>query len=118
MAKSTPAPSLFAAVSPRQRRVLILSKYLYGPDPQNLAEAQYHHDAGPDFDSAHALIKKWADMERSGLLKKKETALDANYLSDVFGTALHYILNGLPDTHWGIVSNFSTIRLLQEWQNA
>jgi hypothetical protein len=185
MSKSKPNAPLFTTAPLRSRRILILQKYLYGPDPQNLAEAQFHHDSGPDFDKAYDILKKWADMERNGLLKKKETALDANFLNDVFGIALHFIpvehaqpdgsftldrqfavqgvgpvdgalglfplnpdvpgrtapvavielkgadtdldtdksngrtavqqlfdyLNGLPDTHWGIVSNFSTIRL-------
>lgn len=183
MAKSkpnpTPNPALFAAT--RHRRVLILPRFL-----EEEAENQRHRDDGPALDNARTILAKWADMESKGRLKKKETALDANFLSDVFGTALRYqtvehadtdgsftldrqftvpgvgpadgalgffpvkdasnpkpvavielkgsdtdldsdksngrtavqqlfdYLNPLPDTHWGILSNFSTIRLYRK----
>jgi type I restriction-modification system DNA methylase subunit len=188
MAKSS-ASTLFIPAPVASRRVLILSKFLYSTDPQvNVAHITFQHDDGPEFHSAHAIIKKWADMERKGLLKKKETALDANFLNDIFGTALRYIpveraangeftldrqlavpgigpvdgalgffplkdtaspdpiavielkgadidldtdksngrtavqqlfdyLNGLPKTNWGIVSNFSSIRLYRKGDN-
>jgi hypothetical protein len=185
MAKSAPS-SLFIPAPVASRRVLILSKFLYSPDPQvNVAHITWQHDSGPEFDAAHAIIKKWADMERKGLLKKKETSFDKSFLNDIFGAALRYLpvqnavngeftldhqlfvpgigpvdgavgffplkdpanpdpvavielkgadtdldtdksngrtavqqlfdyLNGLPKTNWGIVSNFSTIRLYRK----
>jgi N-6 DNA Methylase len=39
---------------------------------------------------AHAVLMKWADLETKGHLKRKETALDADFLREVFGEALGY----------------------------
>lgn len=168
--------SLFIDQKLQRRRVLILPRLL-----REEADKQAHRDAGADFDAAHKILIKWADMESKGHLKKKEISLNANFLNDIFGTALRYptvehatdgkyllerelhvpgvgnadgalgafptdpkapkpvavielkdadtdldtdksngrtavqqlfdYLNALPDNRWGILSNFSTIRL-------
>lgn len=39
---------------------------------------------------AHKIIVKWADLEDQGVLSRKETSLDAEFLLEVFGDALGY----------------------------
>ena len=48
------------------------------------------HLRGPEQDAAHKILIHWAELERQGHLAKKETALDANFMHEVFGLALHY----------------------------
>jgi len=68
----------------RQRRTLFLPKQL---TEQALRKAHLYKD---DLERAHAILLKWADMEVSGALDRKETALDAEFLLDIFGHALGY----------------------------
>ena len=77
----------------RRRRALILPKYLAD-------EADKVFYRGERQDQAHAIIKKWADLEKQGHLRRKETALDADFLLDVFGSALGYQTGtDSPDTY-------------------
>ncbi len=42
--------------------------------------------------AAHAVLVKWADLEKSGRLKKlRETQMQGDFLAEVFGEALGYI---------------------------
>ena len=51
---------------------------------------------------------KWADLESSGkLLKKKETALEGEFLAEVFGQALGYTLFSQNEAAWNIEPKFS-----------
>jgi Eco57I restriction-modification methylase len=91
MAKGKPAhrkphssePDLFAGVGSRRRRTLILPRYL-------AEEAESKLLAGRRQDRAFEIMTKWAGMEKQGHLDKKETALDAGFLHEVFGDALGY----------------------------
>jgi hypothetical protein len=86
MAKKTSSavPTLFAP-GRRNRRVLILPRFL-----QEESKAQASRDAGLDYEGAHNILVKWADLESKGRLDKKETSLNANFLNDIFGNALGY----------------------------
>lgn len=165
--------ALFPASAARKRRRLFLPRFL-------AEEGEKIFLRGERQDRAYEIIKRWAQLDKDGHLKgRKETALDADFLREVFGEALGYrhatdspdayelersftvagigtadgalgsfrvgemvcpqvvielkgaakdldrdrisgrtpvqqcwdYLSGLPDCPWGIVSNFSTIRL-------
>jgi hypothetical protein len=81
--RKPPEPDLFAKVGGRRRRALILPRLL-------AAEADKMIYRGERQDRAHAILKHWADLELDGHLDKKETALDAGFLLEVFGKALGY----------------------------
>jgi len=51
----------------------------------------------------HDIICKWADLETSGKLeKKKETALEAEFLTDIFGEVLGYTLFSENKDQWNL----------------
>jgi hypothetical protein len=78
------APTLFAPLSRRHHRVLILPRLLR-LDADNVKLRGAHQEA------AFAIIKKWAQFQKDGhLAKKKETALDAGFFLEIFGEALGY----------------------------
>ena len=81
--KSTLPPTLFAKPAGRRRAGLVLSRFL-------AEEAEFMHLRGPEQDAAHKILIHWAELERQGHLAKKETALDADFMHEVFGQALHY----------------------------
>jgi len=76
-------PDLFAKVGGRRRRALILPRLL-------AAEADKMIYRGKEQDAAHEIIKHWVNLELEGHLEKKETALDAGFLLEIFGRALGY----------------------------
>ena len=76
-------PVLFAKREVRRRSGLVLNRFL-GDE----AEKMYYR--GPEQDAAHAILLRWADLEKEGHLARKETSLDADFLREVFGEALHY----------------------------
>jgi hypothetical protein len=78
-----PGPSLFMTAGTRRRRALILPRYLAD-------ESEDKRLLGSAFDRAFETLKKWADLETRGHLARKETALDADFLHEVFGQALGY----------------------------
>jgi hypothetical protein len=53
-------------------------------------EAEQLHYRSDDQKHAHEVIKKWAALAAGGHLERKETALDASFLHEVFGEALGY----------------------------
>ncbi len=85
----------------RRRRNLFLPKLL--------------KDASGDFRlrdeaqaQAHKIVKKWADLEESGKLgKKKETALEAEFLTEIFGQALGYTLFSENLDIWNLEYKYS-----------
>jgi hypothetical protein len=75
--------TLFAKPEDRRRRALFLARFLSEEANSNLLR-------GKKQDRAQEVLHKWADMESQGHLDKKETALDANFLHEVFGEAFGY----------------------------
>ncbi|HWL93235.1 MAG TPA: DNA methyltransferase [Phycisphaerae bacterium] len=66
------------------------------------AEGNDQRLSGSIRDLAHQILIKWADLESSGkLYTKKETTLEGEFISDVFGRALGYTLfsENLPNWH-------------------
>ncbi len=56
-----------------------------------------------DADRAHKVLVRWADLDSKGTLKKlKETQLQGDFLSEVFGDALGYRRPTEGDTSWTI----------------
>jgi hypothetical protein len=76
-------PVLFAPREARRRSGLVLGRFL-------VEEAEKMYYRGAEQDAAHAILVRWANLEREGHLARKETALDADFLREVFGEALHY----------------------------
>jgi hypothetical protein len=74
---------LFSKLEDRRRRVLFLPRFLAEEAKSNLLR-------GKKQDRAREILRKWADLESKGHLDKKETALDASFLQEVFGEALGY----------------------------
>ncbi len=59
-------------------------------------------------DKAHEIICKWADLESSGKLQKeKETSLEGEFVTQVFGEALGYTLFSEGLDHWNLKPKFS-----------
>ncbi len=78
------APNLFTALGKRRFRILILPRVL-----REEADKVFYRDEKQK--KAHAILLKWAELEKQGhLAKKKETSLDASFLHEVFGDALGY----------------------------
>lgn len=83
---ATKLPDLFAGAARRDRkyRALILPRFLATASMDAKLE-------GPAQNQAYEIIKKWADLEKSGeLIKKKETAFDAQFLEEIFNRGLGY----------------------------
>ncbi len=91
---------LFTNQRHRLRRSLML--------PVPLAEAA---DAvllrGERQDRALKVLQHWAKLEREGHLRKKETALDADFLLDVFGQGLGYATATQSPQRYHLVRNFT-----------
>ncbi len=82
--ENQPVPlALFSKPAGRRRSGLVLARFL-------AEAAESMHLRGPEQDAAHKILLHWADLERQGHLAKKETALDADFVHEVFGQALHY----------------------------
>jgi hypothetical protein len=78
-----PGPTLFTSLRKRRYRVLVLPRVL-----REEAEKMIYRDDKQA--KAHDIIKKWVDLEKQGHLARKETALDADFLREVFGDALGF----------------------------
>jgi len=77
------ATNLFSRLVHRKRRPLFLQRYLAEEaDKPRFRDASQGH--------AFQIIVKWAELQAQGHLFRKETALDADFLIDVFGKALGY----------------------------
>ena len=94
------APDLFANRGRRPRRALILPRYL----TDEASKTQYR---GKDQDAAFDIVKHWADLEFDGHLAKKETALNANFLLEIFGEALGYKPSTQSPEEWRLERNYS-----------
>lgn len=100
--RKTQAPGLklFDGVGSRRRRALILPRFL-------AAEADTFYFRTPQRDRAFVILTKWADMQAQGHLTKKETALDAGFLLEVFGEALGYKPVTHSPEHYALERNFT-----------
>lgn len=75
--------NLFSRLTQRRRRPLFLQRYL-------AEEADKPRFRQTSQGQPFQIIEKWAELEAQGHLLRKETALDADFLIDVFGKALGY----------------------------
>lgn len=67
-----------------RRRSLVLPKLLEKPADDLRLRDRAQADA-------HAVLLKWADLDSAGKLRRMtETTLEGDFISEVFGTALHY----------------------------
>jgi hypothetical protein len=63
---------------------------------------------GSDWDNAFEILKRWANLDISGKLKsKKETTLQSEFLTEVFGRALGYTLFSEDKDHWNLESPYA-----------
>ncbi len=95
-----PGPTLFTSLRKRRYRVLILPRVL-----REEADRMIYRDEKQA--KAHAIIKKWIDLQKQGHLAKKETALDADFLHEVFGEALGYKSATESPDHFQLQRNFT-----------
>lgn len=79
----TRSTNLFSRLAQRRRRPLFLQRYL----AEEADKPRYRQACQGQ---PLKIIEKWADLEAQGYLFRKETALDADFLIDVFGKALGY----------------------------
>ena len=85
----------------RRHQNLFLPKYLQkGSRDQRLT--------GQEQERAYEIICRWADLESSGKLESmKETTLEGEFLTEVFGEALGYTLFSENKEQWNIQPKFS-----------
>ncbi len=93
-------PDLFGSSRKRFRRSLILAR----PLEEEADKALYR---GKEQDRAHVILVRWADLELDGHLNKKETALDASFLHEVFGDALGYPTATQNPQRYSLERNFT-----------
>jgi len=95
-----PANNLLMPLESRRRSGLVLGKLL-------VSEADKMLYRGAQQDRAHAILKHWADLERGGHLARKETALDASFLQEVFSDALGYLQATKSPEDYQLERNFT-----------
>jgi len=91
------------------------ARYGANPDHRNLFLPKYLKEDSRDYrlegekqQQAHAILLKWADLESSGKLERKtETALQGEFLAEVFGKALGYVLFTENQKQWNIEANYA-----------
>lgn len=84
----------------RQHRSLFLPKFL---SEQSID----YRLRGESQENAYKIICKWADLELSGKLgRKKETMLEGEFLTQIFGEALDYTLFSKNEEEWNFESKF------------
>jgi len=84
----------------RRARPLFLPNYLKADSRDNRLK-------GKAQDNAYEIICRWADLESSGKLEKeKETALEGEFLTHVFGQALGYTLFSENKKQWNLKPKF------------
>ncbi len=85
----------------RQERRLFLPTLIH-------EESLQSHLSGSARDHAYEIICKWAKLEATGKLqKKKETTLEGEFLTEVFGEALGYTLFSENKDHWDIQAKYT-----------
>jgi hypothetical protein len=76
--------TLFAPSGARRRSGLFLTRFL-----AEEADKVFYRDKQQE--KAWEILKHWADLEHQGVLARKETALDAGFLQEIFTNALGYL---------------------------
>ena len=85
----------------RRQRPLFLPKYLENESRDNRLKGEAQ-------EKAYQIICNWADLESSGKLEKeKETTLEGEFLTQVFGEALGYTLFSENKKQWNLKPKFS-----------
>lgn len=88
----------------RQKRPLFLPNELRKESQSN----SFRSIHGPAQDRAHTVILKWAALESTGKLEEQnETALEAEFLTQVFGEALGYTLFSEGKQQWNLKPKFN-----------
>jgi hypothetical protein len=86
--------------SHRRRNLFLPGKLKAGSTDQRLQ--------GEEQERAHKIILKWAEMESSGKLEEqKETAIEGEFLKDVFGEGLGYKMFSDDEETWNLKAKFS-----------
>jgi hypothetical protein len=63
---------------------------------------------GPDKDRAYEIVCRWADIESTGKLDQmKETAIEGEFCTEIFGDALGYTLFSEGKDQWNFQQKFS-----------
>jgi hypothetical protein len=77
--------------------------------PRKLKQGSTNHQLlGEAQERAHKIIVKWAEMESSGKLEEqKETAIEGEFLKEVFGEGLGYKLFSDNEETWNLKAKFS-----------
>ncbi len=84
----------------RRKRPLFIPNYLKQESRSNLLK-------GEAWDKAYKIICNWADLESGGKLEEeKETALEGEFLTQVFGEALGYTLFSQNKKQWNLKPKF------------
>ncbi|MHC4620754.1 MAG: Eco57I restriction-modification methylase domain-containing protein [Planctomycetota bacterium] len=95
-----PEPNTARYGDNRRKRPLFLPNYLK-------VESQDNRLKGARQDKALEIILKWAQLESSGKLEKeKETTLEPEFLTQVFGQALGYTLFSDGKQQWNLKPKF------------
>ena len=72
------------------------------------AKSQNNQLTGKVQDEAYQIILKWADLESTGKLQEqKETAIEGEFLTEIFGKALGYTLFSQGKKQWNIKPRFN-----------
>ena len=84
-----------------RRRRLFLPKYLeHTADDERLR--------GKAADKAYEIVLRWAELETSGKLgRRKETELEGEFLTEVFGEALGYRLFRENESQWEVQAKYA-----------
>lgn len=80
---------------------------LFLPNILKQETKRIHHE-WTNLDDAHEIILKWAGMESAGKLDpRKETALESEFLTEVFGKALGFTLFSEDKEEWNLEPKFT-----------
>lgn len=92
-------PALFTKALPSGTVTARLRRALFLPALLADEARRWEHLEAEAMARAHAVFCKWADLENKGALARKETALDADFLREIFGDALGYapVTEGAPN---------------------
>ena len=81
---------LFSNAQPAGAAGAVLRRSLFLPVFLSEEARKREHLHGDRLAEAQVILGKWADLEVTGVLARKETSLDADFLREIFGDALGY----------------------------
>lgn len=85
----------------RRQRALFIPRYLR----EAAANQQL---SGTAQDKAYAIAVRWADLETSGhLAKHKETSIDVDFLTQLFGEGLGYAIKTQSPSNWQLENKYT-----------